>query len=104
MEINGFAPDVDECVICGSTTVTAISAKEGGFLCEECRQRCNVPAASPADLRRFRLLVKGGLAHADIIGNVTAAEISDLEILNEMLRLHAGCELRSFAFYRRFSH
>ena len=104
MELNGFAPDVDECVICGSTTVTALSAKEGGFLCEQCRQRCNVPASSPADLRRFRLLVKGGLEHADIIESVGGAEISDLEILCEMLRLHAGCELRSFAFYRRFSH
>ena len=102
MKLFGIGPDVDECVHCGSLVVTALSAKEGGFLCAKCAEKAQVPSRSITDLKRFRLLIKGGLKHIEIILKAGGAVFEDLEILIEMLRLHAGLELRSFAFYKRF--
>lgn len=102
MELFGIAPDVDECVRCSKTTVTSVSAKEGGFLCADCSRELGIAPVSTADLKRFRLLVKGGLRHLDIIEKAGGAEFRDLDILIEMMRLHAGLQLRSFAFYKRF--
>lgn len=101
MKLFGIAPDVDECVHCGNTVVNALSAKEGGFLCSDCAQRLQIPLRQANELKRFRLLIKGGLKHIEIIAKAGGAALGDLEILIEMLRLHAGLELRSFAFYKR---
>lgn len=104
MKLFGIAADVDECVRCGATTVSAISAKEGGFLCGECAASLGVTQSGVSELKRFRLIVKGGLRHIDMIEKASASFERDLETLVEMLRLHAGIELRSFAFYKRFCH
>lgn len=102
MKLFGIEPDVDECVRCGSTVVAAVSAREGGFLCAQHAEQAGVPAAGVMDLKRFRLLVKGGLEHLELIEKTGGAKMSDLEILADMLKLHAGTELRSFAFFKRF--
>ncbi len=102
MKLFGIEPDVDECVRCGETTVHAISVKDGGFLCAQHAEEAGVHPSSVTELRRFRLLVKGGLDQIEIIEKAGGAKPSDLEILAEMLKLHAGLELRSFAFFKRF--
>lgn len=104
MKLFGIAADVDECVRCGATTIRALSAKEGGFLCTDCASSLGIPFSEVSELKRFRLIVKGGLKHTEIIEKASASFERDLETLVEMLRLHAGIELRSFAFYKRFCH
>ena len=105
MDLFGIAPDVDECVHDGSTQVSAISAEEGGFLCESCARLRGVPLSSVTDLRRFRLLVKGGLEHFDIIEQAGGAEKKDLRILIRMIEMHAGLVLKSYSLFDRlFSH
>lgn len=101
MDLFGIVPDVDECVRCGSTTVAALSAEDGGFLCADCASKQGIPLYEVSDLRRFRLLVKGGLKHFEMIEKAGGAKMADLALLIEMMRLHAGLELRSFAFFRR---
>ncbi len=101
MKLFGIGADVDECVICGNTTVHAVSAKEGGFLCADCAERLSVPFKTPNELKRFRILVKGSLRHLEMIEKAGGASLADLEILAGMLKLHAGIELRSFAFLKR---
>ena len=101
--ISGLAPDVDECTVCGKKQVAAVSAEEGGFLCAEHAGKAGISLSSPEDLHRFRLLVKGGLEHADIIEKAGGAERKDLRILIRIIRLHAGASMRSFTLYDRFS-
>jgi DNA repair protein RecO len=102
MKLFGIEPDVDECVRCGETTVHAVSVKDGGFLCAKHAQEAGVTVTDPGSLKRFRLLVKGGLAHIEMIEKAGGAKPADLEILAEMLKMHAGLTLRSFAFFKRF--
>ena len=99
MKMYGIAPDVDECVRCFSTLVSAVSAKEGGFLCAKCAGEAGVPLTSPTALKRFRLLVKAGLVHYDAVENAGGIRKEDLELLMDMIRLHAGVQIRSFSFF-----
>lgn len=105
MDLFGIRPDVDECVRCGSTRVSAFSEREGGFLCEDCARILQVPLRSAADLKRLRLAVKAGLQHfaiAEATGENFHRELLDLIAV---LQRHAGIEIRSFSFYNRlFDH
>lgn len=103
MKLFGIQADVDECVRCGNTTVTALSAKDGGFLCHDCAAKAGAGEISVNELRRFRLIVKGSLRHIDLITEASPAASGQLSVLIDMLRIHAGLELRSFAFYKRFA-
>ena len=101
MGLFGIAADVDECVRCFSTTVSAVSAAEGGFLCADCASLLNVPLSSAERLRRFRLAVKAGLKQIRYVEEAGGTGIEDLEILMEMIRLHTGMQIRSFSFFKR---
>lgn len=105
MKNSGIVPDVDECVVCGNKQVSAISIDDGGFLCTEHMHEKGLDQMPASDLRRFRLLVKGGLEHFDLIREAGGAEMEDLKILVEMIRLHAGISMKSFGLFERlFSH
>lgn len=103
MNLFGIMCDVDECVHCGNHSVSAISVSEGGFLCQECADTFNIPYSSKLDLKRFRLLVKGGLKHYEIIETTTLATKQDIEMLVEMMRVHAGIKIQSFALFKRLN-
>jgi DNA repair protein RecO (recombination protein O) len=103
MRLSGIAPDVDECVHDGRTTVAAISIADGGFLCPECAQRENVSFNTPEEIKRFRLIVKAGLAHFDAVEKAGGADPGDLKILEEMIRLHGGMTMRSFTLFNRIA-
>lgn len=101
MKLFGIAPSADGCAVCGSPRVTSLSVSEGGFLCAEHAAARHLPVLDTADLKRFRLIAKGGLKHADIIAEAGGAELKDLVILKEILKHHTGIEIRSAAFYER---
>lgn len=105
LKISGFAPDVDECTRCGKKQVAAISAKEGGFLCAKHAHEAGISLSSPQELHRFRLIVKGGLEHYEMIQKAGGANRKDLKILIEIIRMHAGASMKSFSLYDRlFGH
>lgn len=99
--ISGHGIQVDGCAVCGKQMVSAISVSEGGFVCADCARHLSLPLQSPVDLKRFRLLVKGGLEHFDVIESHTKAEKKDTEILVKMIRRHAGSALKSYDLYQR---
>lgn len=101
MELFGITPDVDECVHCGSESVSAISIQDGGFLCANCANSLHINLTNPLDLKRFRLLVKGGLDHIDVIESITKAAIEDISILVEMIQTHSGIKIQSFGLFKR---
>ncbi len=104
MDLFGISADVDECVHCGKKNVVAFSSKQGGFLCKECAALFMEPSQSISDLRRMRLLVKGGMENISIIQQAGGAEFQDLERLVEMLREHAGLKLKSFTLLQRLAN
>lgn len=105
MDLFGILPDVDECVRCGSLKVSAFSAREGGFLCEDCARRLNVPLRPALDLKRLRLAVKAGMKHYEAAAATGENFHAELQDLIAVLQQHAGIEIRSFSFYNRlFDH
>lgn len=101
LDILGFSVNVDSCSVCGKKLVSSISIKDGGFLCRKCADRLSVPLRPAQDLKRFRLLVKGGTANFDVIEKAGGATEEDVRIMVEMIRMHAGSALRSYEFYKR---
>ncbi|MBR2759688.1 MAG: DNA repair protein RecO [Solobacterium sp.] len=96
MKTQGIGPDVDECVHCGKKSVRAISAKEGGFLCQECAVKLGVPFRETAELRQFRLINKASLRHMNLLEERIEDAREDLSVLIEMIRSHAGLRVRSY--------
>lgn len=101
MNLYGIRPDVDECVHCGSSYVSAISSKDGGFLCESCADKMHVNKSKVEDLKRFRLLVKGGLDHFSMIEKNVLAKPADIRLLIEIIFLHTGIKIRAFSLFER---
>jgi len=97
----GIGPNVDECAVCGSTKVAAISVKDGGFLCESCARRAEIPLGHPAQLHQFRLLNKALLSQAEVAEQHVSNALEDAETLTRILQEHAGVQLRSFSLYKR---
>ncbi len=104
LKMHGLEPDVDECVHCGRTNVSAIDIREGGFLCAEHAAAAGVPLSSTIDLKRFRLVVKAGMEHLDIVLQSGGAKRQDLAILTGILRQHGAVKLHSFAFYDKLNN
>ena len=99
----GMGPEVDGCVICEKTQVTALSAEEGGFLCQEHAAALSVPAYPVEALRQFRLLNKASLDQIGKLDGLIENAAEDTAVLVDLLRLHGGLEIRSFAFYQHLN-
>ncbi|MBQ9046912.1 MAG: DNA repair protein RecO [Solobacterium sp.] len=98
----GLAPDVDECVSCGSLQVSAVSVQEGGFLCGACAAATHTPLSTVRFLRSFRLVNKAGFEHFDTIEPLIEDDHEILKLLIAFLRRHGGFEIRSYALYNQF--
>ena len=101
MKLQGIGPDVDECVQCGRTDVVSISVREGGFLCAVCAGKTASLVREPYELRRFRLINKAELSHVPVLEEHIDTAYPDLTLLVEMIRLHAGLSLKSYALFQR---
>lgn len=101
LRTQGIEPDVDECVLCGSTSVSAVSAAEGGFLCADCASAHRIPFSTPERLRAFRLINKASLEHIEILEKTMDTAYAECTLLAEFIRLHAGLPLRSYTLFQR---
>lgn len=101
MNLFGIVPEVDGCVRCGNQKVIAISAEDGGFLCADHAREESVPFNTVEELKRFRLVVKAGLEHIDLVEKAGGADNVDLRILEQMIRLHAAMDMKCFSLYNR---
>jgi DNA repair protein RecO (recombination protein O) len=101
MKTQGIGLDVDECVLCGATSVRAVSAKEGGFLCQDCAAREGVPFFEKKELQRFRLINKAELRHMNILEESVTGAMTDLSVLIRMIRLHAGLRVKSYDLFEK---
>ena len=99
----GLAPAADGCAVCGDVHVVGISAEAGGFVCADHAAELNVPRQSVARLRQFRLLNKASLDQIGRLDGLIENAGEDAALLVDILRRHAGLEIRSFAFYQRLN-
>ena len=101
MKTQGIGPDVDECVFCGAARVRAVSAAEGGFLCQPCAAKEGVPFLDKEELQRFRLINKAELRHMNILEERISNATEDLSVLIRMIRLHAGLRVKSYDLFEK---
>ena len=101
LKVSGLGVHVDSCTLCGSSYVHAVSVEDGGFLCESCARQKGIPLSSLEELKRFRILGKGGLAHYDLINGLGGATGKDVILLMAILRRNSGITVRSFELYKQ---
>ncbi len=105
LNCSGIGPNVDECAICGEKKVSAISVRDGGFLCADCAVKLGFPLSSVSRLRQFRLICKADLDKYDIVSSSVSDCREDIGILLAILKEHGNIEIRSFSLYSRlFCH
>ena len=96
MRMLGIDPVVDECVLCGSTKVSTISIKEGGFVCAACRTKVQAQANTLDDLVHFRLLNKGTFEHFDLLKSKITTSFEDVSMMMKFLSHHGALRVRSW--------
>lgn len=96
----GNGPAVDGCAVCGESKVTSLSAAEGGFLCGEHAALLQIPAADPAFLKQFRLVVKASAEHIPLIETLVPDAAACLAVMVDFFRHHAGIEICSYTLYQ----
>ena len=92
----GVDPVVDECVLCGSTKVSAISVKEGGFVCASCRPMVQAMSCSLDDLVHFRLVNKAGFEHFDVLKTKAKYTFQDVSVMMDFFIHHSALRVRSW--------
>ncbi|MBP3398840.1 MAG: DNA repair protein RecO [Erysipelotrichaceae bacterium] len=96
----GIEPVVDECVLCGSTQVSSISIREGGFVCQHCRPKVHAYACTLEDLIHFRLLNKASFEHFELLKEKGPFTLNDVTTMIDFLVHHAGIRLHSWNWIR----
>lgn len=103
LRLFGSAPDVDECTVCGSKAISALSVKHGGFLCKRHAEEYGTAIIDKEELLRFRILVKAGMAKAAQVEAQYRATFADVKTLVSFVNRYTGTNLRSFAFFETIS-
>lgn len=97
----GVEPYVEGCVACGhSSNITAISVKQGGFLCANCEKDAMTYGYGKADLKCFRLLCKAELEHFSIIESSSDWTYEHFLMVYRFFEEYSGIHLKSFRFLK----
>lgn len=101
LKIIGLGMNVDECVLCGKKKIRSFSVREGGFVCEECASKNNIPFQDKTTLQMIRLLNKANMNQYDALVPYIQKENIPLEDIVRFYELHVGTKLRSYAFFKQ---
>ena len=96
LKASGYGLDVDSCVICGKKeSISALSYKDGGFICKNCFDASNHVKTDPRKLKILRYIFKVDLANFEKIafGNDECKEI--IFELCEFLNFASQIEFKS---------
>ena len=89
LKASGYGLDVDSCAICGKKTqITALSYKDGGFICHNCFDALNHVKTDPRKLKIMRYIFKVDVANFDKVA------FSNEECKNIIFEI---CEFLNFA-------
>ncbi len=96
LKINGLAPVVDKCVVCGEKRVVSIDNKLGGFVCAK---HLSVNCLNVDTLKKFRLINKAEFINYDAIKDIEYC-FEDFNILINFYMHNADTNLKSFKMYK----
>lgn len=98
----GYGLDVDKCSICGKKeAITALSFKDGGFICEKCFSASNHEKTDVRKLKIYRYIFKVDLDNFDRVafGNDEAKQI--IFELSEFLNFASQIEFKSLTLLKQ---
>lgn len=96
LAVMGIEPEVDECVLCGSTEqIVAISLADGGFLCKNCNATLQQPVLPSTLLHNFRVINKANFSVYDRIVGLGLNDYTLLSLQVNFLIEHSGLQLNS---------
>ena len=99
----GIAPQVDGCVLCGSTQVNSISLEEGGFICKDCQKELHSPIHPLEILKDFRVVNKLDPSNIERYLAYPAPSRTLIRILVDFFKTHTGHVLKSWDFIEKWS-
>lgn len=97
-KVHGVVPNVDECVICKSKKVVAISNRGGGFLCIDHLNGENVLDVNT--LKRFRLIVKADFKDYEVI-KTNEYNLNDFKLISDFFMNNTDINLKALDFYNK---
>ena len=96
---NGVSIDVEGCVVCGSSKVTAISLRDGGFVCQEHRE--NLQPCDISVLKAFRHIHKIPIQYIDHI-HIEESVLKELiPYMDSYIEEYTGVSLKTSAFIQQ---
>ena len=98
----GYGLDVDKCAICGKKeAITALSYKDGGFICDKCFDASNHAKTDVRKLKIFRYIFKVDIENFDRVafGNDEAKQI--IFELSEFLNFASQIEFKSLTLLKQ---
>lgn len=101
LELSGSKLCADGCVRCNSTQIHAISIKEGGFICTNCKSQYD-HVYSNEFLKFFRLICKGGFNHFDKIVIDDIYEEDFVQLFEAFFEEFIGMYMKSKKFIEQF--
>lgn len=97
-KVHGIIPNVDECVICKSKKVVAISNHLGGFLCIDHLNGENIKDVST--LKRFRLISKANFKDYEVIKE-NEYNYEDFKLITDFFIENSSLDLKTYEFFRK---
>jgi DNA repair protein RecO (recombination protein O) len=88
LSILGYRPQLEQCVVCGSTEVVTVDAERGGSLCEACRGA--IPVMPGQQLKLWRLILRYDLGVLQKVGDAAPAAAASLEQLDRFYDHYFG--------------
>ena len=103
LSLEGNAPMVDACVMCGNTKdITSISLEEGGFICKYCNQYLHLPLLDVELLQAYRVIHKASFDKYDDLNAYCVNEFKLTSLLMDALSIHSGITTMSRRFLQEY--
>lgn len=103
LDTYGISPQVDGCVLCGSSQINSILIEEGGFICHECQHETQSPIYDVETLKDFRVIHK--VNENNLMDYLQYREPKPvvLKILMDFLEFHTGHMPKAWEFIQKWS-
>lgn len=95
----GLEPNVDECVLCASQSISTISIEEGGFVCSDCAKELRTLSVDLSTLKMFRYVNKAEKENFEALEKAVSVRGCDVKVFVDFLSLHSGLNLDSWRFF-----
>lgn len=96
LKINGVSPNVDECVVCGNSSVVSISNLLGGFVC--LKHINGLDNLEIDKLRKFRLINKADFNNYEVLKDINY-DLADFKIIIDFYKANTDIILKAYKLF-----